>query len=235
MKTIPTTEPESDGRLATKADAMIAELKTHMNERGLYNKKAVPVAFRYLFKHHLKDLLLDVYVWCPDKGWEWKFALNLLDKLIWSLTPPEGKQEREKIIAAIPGILRGFRMLEKKAGVSQDRIEALLADLEFHHKRILRFSPYPNIDEELQQTIAKPRMAGIPKDPELAKSIVEIKSHLPDVDDVTINTLLFEIDASESRQGANTKKRLFKFSNIWPARHAQQDWNLELDPSSAIG
>jgi hypothetical protein len=180
-------------------DAMLEELKQRMNQRGIYNKAGVPAVFRYVFKQHLRDILLDIYIWQPKKGWEWEQALTAMDLLIWTLTPPSTTRERQEIIKAIPLFIQSIKTLEKRVGIAQPRIDALLQEVELQHKRILRSSTEPK-PEEIEEIIAlpieveakPPKTIRRPKTMGFANPLLKFRAQMPEMYDIEMREAAFE-------------------------------------------
>lgn len=214
--------------------AMISEIKLRLSQRGIHDKDRISAVFKYLFTQHLRDILLEVYSCHSMPGGEWEHALELVDTLVWSFTPPSSESERQQIIAALPVLIQSIRKLEKQAGISPVKINALLSDMEFHHKKILRLSSDAKKDNSLSLTGGKgaalPAPGMAPKDAELAKSILEMKAQLPDVDDIDMEEVIF----AASKPGSNQKPFANKAGRPKPNRVFQsrpaRGWEPDLMP-----
>jgi len=186
-RTLQTTQSKEKIWMAKKAVASVITLRLQ--------DKDTPVSFRNFIYNDWKDVLFIAYLRKDKNEAEWKLALDIFDKMIWSITPPINAQERTKLIREIPGIVKAIREGLESTNLDAHQIASLLKDLETCHMNALRPNPAQNkLTEDANEGNASaaqtlPIEVNI-KDPELAEAILEIKSLLPDISDIDVEEVI---------------------------------------------
>jgi len=183
--TIASHSADEKKRLARIKSVMMAEIDQRLSQRGVYGKGGVPASFKQLFKEHLQDIFLQVYIWQSGAGREWEHALEVMDAIFWSLVPPASDSEYRDIVTGIPELVRLIRTLQAQSDIAPAKIDALLSAIEYHHKRLLCPSFY-HANQDDGQGDAK----TAPKDAELAKAILQMQAQLPDIADIDMDDLV---------------------------------------------
>jgi len=168
--------------LAKKAVASEITLRLQSRETS--------AAFRSFLYNDWKDVLVLAYLRQDKMDGEWERGLEIMDKLLWSVTPPTNAKERQEIIRSIPSLLKLIKEGLESISLDPHQIAALLKDLEVCHMSALR-SPVSarsnlELDQQKDQSIVSPTSEVNIKDAELAEAILEIKTHLPDIADIDI-------------------------------------------------
>lgn len=177
--------------LAKKAVA--SEITSRLQSRE------TPAAFRSFLYNDWKDVLVLAYLRQDKMDGEWERSLEIMDKLMWSVTPPASPRERQEVIRSIPGLLKVIKEGLESISLDPHQIAALLKDLEVCHMSALRSPSSPKLGSEgleLKDAAAKisPTSEVNIKDAELAEAILEIRSHLPDISNVDIEEVIVGAD-----------------------------------------
>jgi hypothetical protein len=188
--------------LAKKAVASEITLRLQSRETS--------AAFRSFLYNDWKDVLVLAYLRQDKMDGEWDRSLEIMDKLMWSVTPPTNPRERQEVIRAIPGLLKSIKEGLESISLDPHQIAALLKDLEVCHMSALRSPPSPRQGHEGEQVkdLAKssPTSEVTIKDAELAEAILEIKSHLPDISNIDIEEVIMGDAGVKSRTEAPGQK-----------------------------
>jgi len=172
-RTRQSTQSKEQLRLAKRMVAY--EIESRLRQREV----AQPV--KAFLLNAWNDVLVLAYLRKDKGGEDWEHGLAVMDKLLWSVTPPVDDKGRRELLAAIPGLVKS--MTAGLDGISFDSLRgrALIQDLEEVHREVLRAAPQPltkprkETDSGLEITI---------RDPELAEAIREIRANLPDIDNL---------------------------------------------------
>jgi hypothetical protein len=175
-------------------------------------------AFRSFLYNDWKDVLVLAYLRQDKMDGEWEQALAVMDKLIWSVTPPSDANERQEVIRAIPLLLKSIKEGLESISLDPHQIAALLKDLEVAHMSALRSQlPAKNSAEaaEAKREQKKSAMVEVEiKDAELAQAIREIKSHLPDISNVDVEeVVLGDVGAGWSSAPSDTPPQVIDFAH----------------------
>jgi hypothetical protein len=167
-------------------------------------------AFRSFLYNDWKDVLVLAYLRQDKMDGEWDRSLEIMDKLMWSVTPPPNPRERQEVIRAIPGLLKSIKEGLESISLDPHQIAALLKDLEVCHMSALRSPASPRQAHEADH--AKDAMRLSPtsevniKDAELAEAILEIRSHLPDISNIDIEEVIMGEAGGRSQTDAAGQK-----------------------------
>jgi hypothetical protein len=117
--------------LAIAKRAAAEEVKARVNA----HKLPAPVR-KFLVNHWLKLLLL-LHVKEGRKSEAWQGAVEAMDQLIWSIEPKSEREERRKVIAVIPGLVRKLAIGLKAAGIEDGVRRKFFGQLIKYHKHAL--------------------------------------------------------------------------------------------------
>lgn len=78
-------------------------------DRRLRGRKVLPPVVRTLLEQGWKDVLLLIGLRQGRDSEEWKQALRVMDRLLWSVAPETGRNERQKLLQEVPRIVRELR------------------------------------------------------------------------------------------------------------------------------
>jgi len=73
------------------------------------DKKNMPVTVRDFLNTHWKDLLAVTHIRRGEESPQWEAALRTMDDLIWSVLPKQQAEERQKLVAALPALVRRLK------------------------------------------------------------------------------------------------------------------------------
>ncbi len=169
-----------------------------------------PAAFRSFLYNDWKDVLVLAYLRQDKMYGQWERALEIMDKLMWSVTPPPSPRQRQEVIRAIPSLLKAIREGLESISLDPHQIAALLKDLESCHMSALRSPVSPRLGPESDPLRDAAKMLPTSeiniKDEELAEAILEIRSHLPDISNVDIEEVtLGDAPRGNSHTGSGHK------------------------------
>jgi hypothetical protein len=133
-----------------------------------------PVQVRTFLYNVWKDVLVLSYLRRDKDSEDWENAVALMDKLIWSVAPPANAEERRVIVRSIPPLIQGIKNRLEGLSIEPHRIQEVLSELEACHAAVLN-------------------PGSVKKDADLADEILDIKSHLPDIDNIALD----EVEVAE--------------------------------------
>ncbi|WP_296806999.1 DUF1631 domain-containing protein [Thiocapsa sp.] len=70
---------------------------------------ALPVLVASFFDRFWRRVLIDIFIRFGDAGEPWREALATMDDLIWSVKPKDTAQERNRLLTALPDLLKRLR------------------------------------------------------------------------------------------------------------------------------
>ncbi len=152
--------------------------------------KSTPASVRAFLYNTWKDVLVLAYLRRDKQPGDWETALEVMDKLIWSVIPPRDSTSRKAIIHAIPRIIRAIRSGLESISLDPQSVANAIKELEASHVTCLS-SPAgaETVSHGAKSSGAREEPAVEIRDPELAQAIVEIRSNLPDIENLTIQDL----------------------------------------------
>lgn len=150
--------------------------------------KGIPAPVRSFLYNTWKDVLVLAYLRRDKQPAEWENALTVMDKLLWTVTPPADAAARKAIIQVIPKLLKAIRAGLESISLDPQAVANALKDLEASHVACLSLRPAEAPVEERAVEI---------RDPELAQAIEDIQSNLPDIENLTVSDLAAEPKPSD--------------------------------------
>lgn len=153
--------------------------------------KSTPAAVRSFLFNVWKDVLVLAYLRRDKQPTDWENALEVVDKLIWSVLPPADATERKAILQVIPRLLKAIRAGLESISLDPQSVAMALKELEACH--VMRLSKSGQEHETSpggpHSTLAEESAVVEIRDPELAQAITEIKANLPDIENLSVKDL----------------------------------------------
>ncbi|MES9936937.1 MAG: DUF1631 family protein, partial [Sedimenticola sp.] len=85
-----------------------------------------------------KDVLLLIALRKGLDSADWKYSVELLDKLLWSVQPKDGREERQELLQAIPDLLKGLRAGLTDLSYDQHKMTRIFKELQSFHLACLK-------------------------------------------------------------------------------------------------
>ncbi|MET0007800.1 MAG: DUF1631 domain-containing protein [Candidatus Thiodiazotropha sp. 6PLUC9] len=108
-----------------------------LNKR-LQKQKIVPQAVMSILEDGWKDALLLIYLREGDQSQDWEGALEIVDRLLWSVQPKSEYAERQQLLRGIPELLRKVRERLNSISFDQHKMARLFKELQNCHIQVLR-------------------------------------------------------------------------------------------------
>ncbi|MCG7932977.1 MAG: DUF1631 domain-containing protein, partial [Candidatus Thiodiazotropha lotti] len=108
-----------------------------LNQR-LRTQKLVPQAVMSILEDGWKDALLLIYLREGDQSQDWTDALEIVDRLLWSVQPKSEYGERQQLLRGIPELLRNVRERLNSISFDQHKMARLFKELQNCHIQVLR-------------------------------------------------------------------------------------------------
>ncbi|HUL12747.1 MAG TPA: DUF1631 domain-containing protein [Methylococcaceae bacterium] len=150
--------------------------------------KETPAIVREFLYNTWKDVMVLAYLRRDKESTSWQNALAVMDKLLFSLTPPAEANVRQEIALAVPALWNAIREGLESISFDPHQVTTLLDDLKTCHKtslKTLRSAETP-AESAVLAPPAFPAGEVVIKDPDLAEAILDIKANLPDVEDIQV-------------------------------------------------
>lgn len=142
-------EQEQQGvRVAEKRAAQVTQGKEQLDQakqrveqeirRCLGDRRSLPAVVLTILEYAWKDVLLLIRLRKGVESKEWRQAVRLMERLIWSVDPKEGNQERQELLQTIPGLLKGLRVGLNGISFDQHKMTEIFKELQLCHVSSLR-------------------------------------------------------------------------------------------------
>lgn len=118
---------EQKETLALAKTVAQAEIKMRIRAGG------VPPAVQEFLMQEWVKLLIVVHVKSGEQSEEWKDALETMDRLIWSVGPKTALEERRKLVAAVPDLLKRLVAGARLGGIEEAVRSRFFAELRKLH------------------------------------------------------------------------------------------------------
>ena len=115
---------------------VLEEINSRLFERG-----GVPSVAANLLKDGWKDVLLLIYLRKGGDCPEWQEALELMDRLLWSVEPKCEKEQRRELLNEIPVLLKGLRSGLNSITYDQHKMARMFKELQLCHVDCLKGKP----------------------------------------------------------------------------------------------
>jgi hypothetical protein len=116
------------------------QVALELNKR-LRKQQVVPQAVMALLEDGWKDVLLLNYLRQGADSKEWHEALEMVDRLLWSVQPKSDYGERQQLLRGIPELLRKLRERLNSISFDQHKMARLFKELQNCHIGCLRGDP----------------------------------------------------------------------------------------------
>ena len=126
-------------------------------------------AVDFLVQHWVKFLLL-IHVKRGKDSDTWKAAVEIMDQLLWTVEPKKSVEDRRKIAAMVPGVIKRLTAGLKAAGVEDSAGTKFLAELMKRHAEVIG----PMTDKP-----AEAAAAGAPGKPDAAAAAIPAAGPAP--------------------------------------------------------
>lgn len=155
--------------------------------------KQVPALVRSFLFNTWKDVMVLANLRRERAPADWDQSLEVMDKLIWSVTVTLNPTSRKELSEQLPLLVAALRAGLDTLSLDPQTVTESLRDLLACHtshlsggaKAAVAGQPTPAVAEQQKVTI---------RDPELAKAITEIQGNLPDVESLNLADLM-EMDS----------------------------------------
>ncbi len=156
-------------------------VKTEIDRR-IKGQADLPLAVVNLLNEGWKDVLMLHFLRRGAKSDEWLDALATMDRLIWTVEPKSGVDERDKLLREIPEIVSAMRREMGDILCDQHMMGRLFKDLERVHLNCLQGKKIPAelitekvVQDEIPGDSATDETAAINPDPFPAREAVKYK------------------------------------------------------------
>ena len=101
-------------------------------------RRQLPEAVQALLRDGWKDVLLLTYLRQGPDSSQWREAVELIDKLLWSVEPKPDAVGRKQLLGVIPELISGLRSGLSGISYDKNRMAKLLKELQSIHLSCLR-------------------------------------------------------------------------------------------------
>lgn len=125
----------------TQGKEALVEAKRHVADeigRCLSNYGSVPDVVQNLVRDGWNDVLLLIYLRKGRESEEWTDAVNLMDRLVWSVMPKPSHSERQELLRCIPELLKELRAGLAGISYNQHKMTRAFKGLQARHLACLR-------------------------------------------------------------------------------------------------
>ncbi|MCW8946452.1 MAG: DUF1631 domain-containing protein [Sedimenticola sp.] len=125
----------------TQGKEALVEAKRHVAEeigRCLSGYQSVPDVVQNLVRDGWNDVLLLIYLRKGQESDEWSEAVQLMDRLVWSVMPKPTQSERQELLRSIPELLKGLRTGLGEISYNQHKMTRAFKSLQARHLACLR-------------------------------------------------------------------------------------------------
>ena len=155
--------------------------------------KEIPLPIRSFLFNTWKDVMVLAYLRRDRSPSDWEGSLEVMDRLIWSVTAPLDPNTIKDLVESIPTLLSSVRSGLEALSLEPTIVAEALRNLQFCHNARLS----PGSSELEPETVAEEAESKVEiRDPELARAIVEIRDSLPDIDDLIVVDLAEPVAAA---------------------------------------
>jgi hypothetical protein len=112
-------------------------------QQRLDAEERVPEAVAVLLQEGWREVMLAAWLRAGADSEDWRRALAVVDRLLWSVRPKIGYEDRRELLRAIPDLLRTLREGLVEVAYDQRRLARLFKELQALHIVALRGSAVP--------------------------------------------------------------------------------------------
>lgn len=118
-------------------------------------REQIPDPVRILLEQGWRDVLRLIYLRSGPEHADWAKALEVVDRLLWSVEPKSGNEDRKALLTAIPKLLKDLREGLEGIAYDQHKMTRLFKELRTAHIACLRNEKPRNL------VTFKPRQAAV--------------------------------------------------------------------------
>ncbi|MFI0456946.1 MAG: DUF1631 family protein [Candidatus Thiodiazotropha endolucinida] len=125
----------------TKGKEQLKSAKQIVSEelnKRLRTQNVIPEAVMSILEDGWKDVLLLIYLREGSESKGWSEALDIVDRLLWSVQPKSEYGERQQLLRGIPELLRNIRERLNSISFDQHKMAKLFKELQNCHIGVLR-------------------------------------------------------------------------------------------------
>jgi hypothetical protein len=158
----------------------VGSVVAHEIVRDRVGSNRMPSAIRDFLASVWEKFLLNAWLKGGAEGDEWGRAVKAMDDLLWSIGPKAGVDERKKLVALLPGLLKILREGMAQTGVSEAESELLFAVLVKCHAGAIKSGletakPAELLDPDLDSQIIDLADLPVPEADDEASGYTEIE------------------------------------------------------------
>jgi hypothetical protein len=120
--------------------AEIAQLVSHDEVRRRIQQHELPQPIRDFLTSRWKKALTAIYGKSGEDSHAWTTALETMDDLVWSVMPKQSPDERKRLVALLPTLLKRLQDGMSSAGMNQDERDEFFAKLVKCHSEAVKAS-----------------------------------------------------------------------------------------------
>ncbi|MGE5640935.1 MAG: DUF1631 family protein [Clostridia bacterium] len=153
-------------RVSQSESLAVAKGAAEDEVRSRVQGHALPGPVLEFLVEHWRKLLLLVHARHGAESQKWKDALQIMDQLVWSVEPKKTPEERRKLAATVPGLVKNIAAGMQALGCAEDVRSAFFNSLMQSHTAILSAKavedakPAEALDFTAPVTVRNPYGAG---------------------------------------------------------------------------
>lgn len=174
---------DEDGRAQGKATQQVAKLEHAERAEIAASRVSEAIAPRVqrgqiprlivaFLERHWRQVLTAIFIRAGDTGPEWAEAIRLIDELIWSVESKSGAQERDRLLALLPDLLKRLRQ-----GLERVQLDGawddFFSELIRLHMAALRNDPVPDAGPSEGQALSSPPLP-LPRETGMTDSAIQL-------------------------------------------------------------
>ena len=121
----------------------------------------LPMAVVNILREGWHDVMLLAYLREGEESVAWKHAFAAVEELIWSIQPKVDPNERQRLLKAIPDLLKKLRDGLNNISFDQHRASQLFKDLQACHIAALRGESDASVSTEVDEVIPEVTLANV--------------------------------------------------------------------------
>ncbi len=124
-------------RISQAESLSVAKTAAEDEVRSRVQGQALPGPVLEFLVEHWRKLLLLVHAKHGPESQKWRDALEVMDRLVWSVQPKKAPEERRKLAAAVPGLVKNIAAGMQALGCGEEARNAFFNELMKSHTAIL--------------------------------------------------------------------------------------------------
>ncbi len=223
---------ESKEQLSLAKSKVIYELAKCMQGKEL------PVVVKTFLTDTWKDVMVLSYLRKDKESVGWENSFDVVNRLIWSVTPPVDNQEKQQVLKEIPRLIKDIRGALENISFDPHQMTVFFKDLENSHvealnsvgKEVPRSQSNTSGPEESSDWHDVSPVARA-KDQQMAAEIEAMAGGLMDVDEVISNV----VNQEKNKEVSGIEGRLLSESNPQGVGQPNQDEYVQTAESLEVG